>query len=188
MFDSIEAVLVRRVNISRAHRAGLVLRERHRVMCVCVCGGRVCVWQDTWLSVLFQWTLTAQCSNNNKDNKQREERKLLLTFCFSGFRVWQEWHFFYRLSFMWMLLLDVRVPALGLSRSSLSWLRALCAVEPGPVDSSTWMAQHFRWFHSWRELFFSPVYSRSNSCQCQQPDDDSATLKLHNYYIKSSIQ
>lgn len=42
MFDSIEAVLVRRVNISRAHRAGLVLGERQRVMCVCVVGVCVC--------------------------------------------------------------------------------------------------------------------------------------------------
>lgn len=36
MFDSIEAVLVRRVNISRAHRAGPVLGETGGV-CVCVC-------------------------------------------------------------------------------------------------------------------------------------------------------
>lgn len=42
MFDSIEAVLVRRVNISRAHRAGPVLGETGGV-CVCVrAGGCVC--------------------------------------------------------------------------------------------------------------------------------------------------
>lgn len=176
MFDSIEAVLVRRVNISRAHRAGLVLGERQRAVCVCVVKG-VCVYvgQYTWLSVLWQWTLTALCSNNNKDDKG-EERKKTAYFCLGGFHVWQEWHFFYCPSFTCLLLLDISAPVFGSLSPSRSSGRARACWQSdtnGSVLSKGYALVG---------VFFFPLNSRPNGCQNQQADYDSVALRLHNYH------
>lgn len=87
MFDSIEAVLVRRVNISRAHRAGLVLGERQSYTCVCVS-----------LSVCDMVTQVKCALLVNLDHPSaviiktiRKRRKQTPAyFCLSGFRILHE--------------------------------------------------------------------------------------------------